>query len=454
MSFEPTIEEQERLAETLRRQRTPMTGRERGAEWTVGGAFAVAVALMCWLRPPGAFAVGPALLCMAVMALACNVRFDTPLGFTVATQLAFVPLLFVLPVALVAPAVVVVLVCAQLPARRTGELSARGLWMSVGNAWFAVGPAAVFAIADVSPLKAGPTLLLGALAAQFTLDFAVSTVRFTISRGASLGSQLRELWVYAIDAALSPVPLLISRDVHSTLGVLALVPMLGLLATFAHERQRRLQHLLELNSAYRGTALVLGDVVEADDRYTGEHSRDVVMLALAVGDRLKLNVERRRNLEFAALLHDVGKVAIPKDIINKPGKLDAEEWALMKTHTILGQKMLDRVGGFMSAVGAIVRSHHERWDGDGYPDALAGEDIALEARIISGCDTWNAMRTDRSYRKALPLETALRELRDIAGSQLDPRVVAALIAEVAPDQAAGDDAGAPVPPAVELAAAA
>jgi putative nucleotidyltransferase with HDIG domain len=189
--------------------------------------------------------------------------------------------------------------------------------------------------------------------------------------------------------------------------------------------------LLELNNAYRGTALVLGDVVEADDGYTGEHCKSVVELALAVGRRMGLDAERRRNLEFGALLHDVGKIAIPNDIINKPGKLDDEEWSIIQTHTIEGQKMLDRVGGFMREVGRIVRSHHERWDGGGYPDGLAGEGIPLEARIIACCDAWNAMRTDRSYRNALSHEVAMTELVENVGRQFDPAVAAILIPIVA-----------------------
>jgi putative nucleotidyltransferase with HDIG domain len=152
----------------------------------------------------------------------------------------------------------------------------------------------------------------------------------------------------------------------------------------------------------------------------------VLDLALAVAGQLRLTAEQRRNLEFAALLHDIGKIAISKDIINKPGKLDPHEWEIMKTHTIEGQKMLDHVGGFMRQVGLIVRSHHERWDGAGYPDRLAGEEIPLEARVIACCDTWNAMRTDRSYRPALSHEAAMAELLDNAGSQLDPRIVRTL----------------------------
>jgi HD-GYP domain-containing protein (c-di-GMP phosphodiesterase class II) len=112
--------------------------------------------------------------------------------------------------------------------------------------------------------------------------------------------------------------------------------------------------------------------------------------------------------------------------------LDPQEWQIIKTHTLEGQKMLDRVGGFMRHVGLIVRSHHERWDGGGYPDGLVGEAIPLEARIISSCDSWNAMRTDRSYRKALPYDAALAELVSNAGGQFDPGIVDTLVGLVEP----------------------
>src|SRR5262249_25127712 len=194
-------------------------------------------------------------------------------------------------------------------------------------------------------------------------------------------------WVYVIDAALSGVALVVAEDVRGApFAALSLVPLLGLLSMFAHERHRRLQSMLELSSAYRGTALVLGDVIEADDGYTGGHSKSVVSLALELAEHLGMSPERQRNLEFAALLHDVGKIAIPKEIINKPGKLDPHEWTIIKTHTLEGQKMLERVGGFMREGGMIVRSHHERWDGGGYPDGLAREASPLQARIISSRD--------------------------------------------------------------------
>jgi putative nucleotidyltransferase with HDIG domain len=222
---------------------------------------------------------------------------------------------------------------------------------------------------------------------------------------------------------------------RAPIAAAGVIPGLALLAMFARERKDHLESLLELNNAYRGTALVLGDVVEADDGYTGNHCKSVVRLTLAVGHELGLTAEQRRNLEFGALLHDVGKIAIPKEIINKPGQLDADEWVIIKTHTIEGQKMLDRVGGFMRDVGLIVRSHHERWDGGGYPDGLARDEIPVEARIIACCDAWNAMVTDRPYRAALSRESAIAELHANAGTQFDPDVVEAVtrVLDAAPE---------------------
>jgi HD-GYP domain-containing protein (c-di-GMP phosphodiesterase class II) len=141
-----------------------------------------------------------------------------------------------------------------------------------------------------------------------------------------------------------------------------------------------------------------------------------------------LDDDAQRMAEFTALLHDVGKVRIPAEIINKPGPLDDSERALMNTHTIIGQQMLERAGGLLGEVGPLVRSCHEHWDGNGYPDRLAGEEIPLVARIVCACDAWSAMTTDRSYRRALSRDAASAELRNCAGTQFDPRVVDALLA--------------------------
>jgi putative nucleotidyltransferase with HDIG domain len=433
MSIDPSFEEQELLADTFAREGSRMAAKELGDAALGSAVFAAAVAGAWLTQPPQAFAIAPALVCLVVLVLAMLVRFDTPFGGARATQLGFVPLMFALPLAIVPIAVALALGLATLPAVRAGELRPARLLQIPGNSCFAVGPVLVLALAHVQPRDAGPALLVAALAAQFVADFVVSSSRLVIVRGVPVRSLFSDTWAYAIDVALSGIALVVASEIHSTpLVPLALVPLLGLLAVFARERHRRLQSMLELSSAYRGTALVLGDVIEADDGYTGEHCKSVVSLALEVAEHLGLSAERRRNLEFAALLHDVGKIAIPKEIINKPGKLDPHEWTIIKTHTVEGQKMLERVGGFMRQVGLIVRSHHERWDGGGYPDGLAGEAIPLEARVITCCDTWNAMRTDRPYRKALSHDVAVAELASNAGGQFDPRVVETFVRLVAP----------------------
>jgi putative nucleotidyltransferase with HDIG domain len=232
----------------------------------------------------------------------------------------------------------------------------------------------------------------------------------------------------SVDGALAPVGLvlaLVAKDDPAAL--LISLPLLGLLAGLGRERERRMQHALKLSEAYRGSALLMGEMLEADDPYTGgEHSKGVLALALDVGCELGLDAREQRELEFGALLHDIGKLRTPEEIINKPGKLDPAEWAIIKRHPEDGQQMLDRIGGVLADVGLVVRGHHERWDGGGYPDGLVGEQIPLAARIICACDAYSAMTTNRPYRKAMPVDDALTELRACSGSQFDPAVVEAV----------------------------
>jgi HD-GYP domain-containing protein (c-di-GMP phosphodiesterase class II) len=314
-----------------------------------------------------------------------------------------------------------------------GEVMPARLLLSPGNAWFTVGPAAVLAVAGAPTVaEAGMFVLAAMLIAQIATDFVTSAIWIGLTSGAPLSVQVREAYmVYVIDCALFPVGVLTALASHESPYYVALIlPLFGVLAVFASERRARLQQLTELNGAYRGTAMVLAEVVDADDAYTGMHTRDVVELSLEVADRLALDEDQRSKVEFGALLHDVGKVAIPNEIINKPGSLNDAEWEIMRTHTIEGQRMLDRVGGAMSEVGAIVRGSHERWDGGGYPDGLAGEQIPLEARIICACDAYNAMTTTRSYRRAMEPPAAAAELVRCAGTQFDPTVVEALLSVV------------------------
>jgi putative nucleotidyltransferase with HDIG domain len=403
---------------------------ERRGELLVGGSF-VCAALLLALAGPGGRSFSPALATMYVLSLAAagHIRIDVGSGFTVPTQAIFVPLLFAVPIALVPLLVALALVLGMLPAVFTRRVSPSRLLTAPANSWFALGPALVLMLAGEPPPGAEPGLLLLALLAQFTGDFAASAIRERLCGGIpirELAGEVRE--VYMIDLALAPLGLAVALGaVGHHWAVLLIAPLFGILRLFSKERRARLEQLIELGDAYRGTALVLGDVVEADDAYTGEHCKGVVRLALDVAAELGLDAPGRRNVEFGALLHDVGKIAVPKEIINKPGKLDEREWEIIKTHTIEGQKMLERVGGFMREVGEIVRSSHERWDGGGYPDGLRGAAIPLEARIISACDAFNAMTTTRSYRRAMPLPDAIAELSANAGTQFDPVVVDAVV---------------------------
>jgi HD-GYP domain-containing protein (c-di-GMP phosphodiesterase class II) len=298
------------------------------------------------------------------------------------------------------------------------------------SSWFSVGPALVIFIWGThAPRWQSAPVYAGALGAQFLFDYVSQFLMVRPVLGISPLAQLRNvLPVFAVDALLAPLGLLVAFTAYVHPWALLLVlPVLALFSTFARERQRRIDNALELSSAYRGTAMLLGDVIEADDEYTGTHSRDVVDLVLAVADELGLASRERRRAEFAALLHDIGKVKIPAAIIHKPGPLDDHEWALMKTHTLIGEAMLGQIGGLLGEVGEIVRSCHERWDGAGYPDGVAGEAIPLEARIVCTCDAWSAMTTDRPYRKARSFDEASTELRASAGTHFDPRVVEALL---------------------------
>jgi HD-GYP domain-containing protein (c-di-GMP phosphodiesterase class II) len=358
------------------------------------------------------------------------VEFDVGSGYGVPNQLVLVPMLYALPPGWVPLVLAGSFAVGKLPSILGGTRHPDRVFSGVANCWHAIGPAAVFLLAKVGePRWSDGAVLLGALAAQFACDLVGTVAREWLRLGDIPKLSVRLLGpVYLTDLCLSPIGLAIAFASvgHPTAALIAL-PLVGLLMFFARDRRARMAAAVELSQAYRGTALLLGDVVEADDAYTGSHSRDVVELAMAVGPQMGLNEDQLRNLEFAALLHDVGKIAIPNEIINKPGPLDDEERAIINTHTIEGEKMLLNVGGVLAEVGHIVRSCHERYDGLGYPDGLAGTTIPVEARIVSCCDAFNAMTTDRAYRAALPLSEALGELRAHRGTQFDPDVVDALL---------------------------
>jgi diguanylate cyclase (GGDEF)-like protein len=193
------------------------------------------------------------------------------------------------------------------------------------------------------------------------------------------------------------------------------------------------------SSASRQSADVLRRALAERSPGLNEHLRDVAELAEAVARQLGLTEEQTQSVRQAAELHDVGKVAIPERILEKPGPLDAEEWAFMHKHTLIGERIIAAAPA-LAAVARLVRSSHERWDGDGYPDGLVSEDIPLGSRIVAVADAFDAMTTTRSYSQARPDEHALAELRACSGSQFDPVVVEAFCAVLANAESGARDA--------------
>ena len=177
----------------------------------------------------------------------------------------------------------------------------------------------------------------------------------------------------------------------------------------------------------------------------GDHSEGVADLAEAVARHMDIGDEGVREVRAGAELHDIGKAAIPDAILSKPGPLDADEWAFMRRHTIIGERIVASASA-LAGVSKLVRSSHERWDGSGYPDGLAGDEIPLGARIIFVCDAFDAMLADRPDSAALEFESALAELERCAGGQFDPQVVTAFVAVARARAVNPLDASAPLTP--------
>jgi putative nucleotidyltransferase with HDIG domain len=425
---------------------------ELRANALVGLPFVIVVVLLVVVALDQPVDAGDVVLFVLAAAVMGRLKFETGAGFTVPTQLIFVPMLFVLPPAIVPLVVAAAIALAAMPEVLARRRHPQRLLVVVCDAWYALGPVLVFLLFDVrSPDWSDWPIYLLALVAQFGCDLLASTVSERLAYGVMPQLQLavlREIWL--VDALLSPIGLLAAfvsdRNHYAFLLVL---PLALLLSIFARERRRRIGTTIELSATYRGTALMLGDVISSDEELTGPHSQGVVVLALAIADELRLDEDQRRLVEFAAMLHDIGKMETPREILYKPGPLSPEEWEAMREHTIAGQAMLDRVGGTLHDVGLVVRSSRERYAGDGYPDALAGPEIPLPARVVAVAAAYSAMTTRRPYRAALSSDEAIAELRANVGTQFDPDVVTAActvlarglpdIAEVVADALRGKD---------------
>jgi hypothetical protein len=375
---------------------------------------------------------------LVAYAAASQARFEVGTGLFLPTGLIFVPMLFLLPLGWVPAAI-----CAGLlldPPRICCAAACRSMPHPDRprlNSWYSIGPVPCW---RSRAKRATHALRLAALrrpprlVAQCSVDYGIQSaapvvrLRPAVLGGSALHGRGRIL-VEGRAAHRSACWLRWWRTTSRGAHVRACL-LVALLFIFARERQSGSTMRSSSRTAYRGTALLLGDVVEADDAYTGLHSRDVVSLVLDVCDELGVEGARapRRGVRGAAARRRQDQD--PSEIINKPGKLTDDEFELIKTHTVEGERLLSQVGGLLGNVGHIVRSCHEDWDGTGYPDGLRGEQIPLVARIVRCCDAFSAMTTDRSYRKALPVDEGRRGAAQLLGHRLRPEVVAALVKTV------------------------
>ena len=295
------------------------------------------------------------------------------------------------------------------------------------------GPATQVSLAR-SPGEAGPSSL-----ADLPVSFDEETQRRlaggSVSRG-SLPALLRALGIQpagqdepARPGSYAALPLAFGGSVRALVLLRSARPRFPLPAlrlAQAIGAQSMTVLLGQTGTGSPAAVAALAAAIDARDDYTASHSAQVVELACAVARGLNLSPREVEHVRDGALLHDVGKVGIPNEILHKPGPLDDEEWVMMRRHPVIGERILRRTPE-LEEIAPLVRHEHERWDGGGYPDGLSGTDIPVGSRIILACDAYNAMITRRPYREPMSEHDAVAELRAGAGTQFDPSVVDALL---------------------------
>ncbi|MFZ3372397.1 MAG: HD-GYP domain-containing protein, partial [Desulfitobacteriaceae bacterium] len=224
-------------------------------------------------------------------------------------------------------------------------------------------------------------------------------------------------WAMPNFIALAPMGLLMAL-IYKNFGILGLILLFVPLLLSRHS----FQLYMDLRENYLNTVEALVQALEAKDTYTSGHSSRVGKLVVSMAAELKMSEEKIEFLKYASVLHDVGKIGVSENILNKNEKLLDTEWESIRMHPVIGQKIIKNIK-FMFDIGEVARHHHERYDGKGYPDGLKGERIPLDSRIIAVADTYDAMTSNRSYRKGRTHQEAVEELRRVAGTQLDPKLV-------------------------------
>jgi putative nucleotidyltransferase with HDIG domain len=277
---------------------------------------------------------------------------------------------------------------------------------------------------------------LGLLAAAIT-QFACNTAAMSTIIGLTEDKPISNVWTeiylwtfpyYMVGAAIAGLVSLLNRHFAWQGSLLVLAPIYLMYRSYRlylGKLEAEKLHAEKLSSLHLRTIEALALAIEAKDQTTGEHLQRVRIYAMELARELGLTEDETEALQAASVLHDIGKLAVPEHIISKPGKLTPEEFEKMKIHPIVGAEILEQVD-FPYPVVPIVRAHHEKWDGSGYPYGLRGEDIPIGARILAAVDCLDALASDRQYRRALPLHEAMAKVASEAGISFDPRVVGIL----------------------------
>ena len=297
----------------------------------------------------------------------------------------------------------------------------------------AIAVTGCYAFCSIFPMRNAAALLLATSLVFFFLNTAPIAAVIALTERRGLGQTWREcyFWTfpfYVVGASIAWVLSLVNREFNWQ-GSMLLLPILFFVYRFYRTYLGRLEdekkHVEEVASLHLRTIEALALAIEAKDQATHEHLRRVRTYVEEIGKEMRLPDIELDALRAAALLHDIGKLAVPEHIISKPGKMTAEEFEKMKIHPIVGAEILECVG-FPCPVVPIVKAHHEKWDGSGYPFGLKGEEIPMGARILAAVDCLDAMASDRQYRRALPLDQAMAHVESLSGKSFDPQVVEVL----------------------------
>ena len=276
-----------------------------------------------------------------------------------------------------------------------------------------------------------------ALVAAAITHFIFNTAAMSSIIGLTEDKRVAKVWIdsylwlfpyYMVGAAIAGLISFLNAHIGWQASLLVLPPIYLVHRSYRlylGKLEAEKQHAEKVSSLHLRTIEALALAIEAKDQTTGEHLQRVRIYAMELGRDLGLTEDETEALRAASVLHDIGKLAVPEHIISKPGKLTPEEFEKMKIHPIVGAEILEQVD-FPYPVVPIVRAHHEKWDGSGYPNGLSGEAIPIGARILAAVDCLDALASDRQYRKALPLHEAMAKVASEAGSSFDPRVVGIL----------------------------